>query len=121
MEAAKHIIYITNWHFNPETKNPFDDSLPNIGELLKKKSEEGKKSGFCTLGFNLVLAMIQSSVLRVMSIARAALRVGGMWVSLYLNLLEHMYPATEGALPWAVILIDNAAASPERACLPKNA
>ncbi|KAL0024770.1 hypothetical protein WJX79_004892 [Trebouxia sp. C0005] len=41
METAKHIIYITNWHFNPETKNPFDESLPNIGELLKRKSEEG--------------------------------------------------------------------------------
>lgn len=41
MENAQHIIYITNWHFNPETKNPFDESLPNIGELLKKKSEQG--------------------------------------------------------------------------------
>ena len=42
METAKHIIYITNWHFNPETKNPFDENLPNIGELLKRKSEEGR-------------------------------------------------------------------------------
>lgn len=42
METAKYIIYITNWHFNPETKNPFDESLPNIGELLKRKSKEGK-------------------------------------------------------------------------------
>lgn len=40
MENAQHIIYITNWHFNPETKNPFDESLPTIGELLKKKSEQ---------------------------------------------------------------------------------
>ena len=43
MENAKHMIYITNWHFNPETKNPFDESLPNIGELLKKKAEQGKQ------------------------------------------------------------------------------
>ncbi|KAL3155264.1 hypothetical protein ABBQ32_013195 [Trebouxia sp. C0010 RCD-2024] len=41
MENAQHIIYITNWHFNPETKNPFDESLPTIGELLKKKSKQG--------------------------------------------------------------------------------
>ncbi len=47
METAKHIIYITNWHFNPETKNPFDESLPNIGELLKRKSEEGTPSRCC--------------------------------------------------------------------------
>lgn len=44
MENAQHIIYITNWHFNPETKNPFDESLPTIGELLKKKSEQGEQS-----------------------------------------------------------------------------
>lgn len=44
MENAQHIIYITNWHFNPETKNPFDESLPTIGELLKKKSKQGELS-----------------------------------------------------------------------------
>ena len=41
MENAQQIIYIINWHFNPETKNPFDEGLPNIGELLKRKSEQG--------------------------------------------------------------------------------
>ena len=41
MENAQHLIYITNWHFNPETKNPFDESLPTIGELLKEKSGQG--------------------------------------------------------------------------------
>ena len=42
MDTAQHLIYITNWHFNPETKNPFDESLPNLGELLKRKSKEGQ-------------------------------------------------------------------------------
>lgn len=41
MENAQHLIYITNWHFNPDTRNPFDESLPTIGELLKKKSGQG--------------------------------------------------------------------------------
>ena len=44
MDTAKHLIYITNWHFNPETNNPFDESLPNLGELLKRKAQEGQSA-----------------------------------------------------------------------------
>ncbi len=58
MEAAKFIIYITNWHFNPETKNPFDESLPNIGELLKRKSEEGALAALLLLVRPLLTHMV---------------------------------------------------------------
>ena len=102
METAKHIIYITNWHFNPETKNPFDDSLPNIGELLKKKSEEGKSSSHqCRSCFGDDRTII----------VRAAAHAGGcMRVSMHMDFLECVCLIEQRVLSCTMMLPDQAQA-----------
>ena len=41
MKAARHLIYIANWHFTPEQDNPYEEGSLSIGELLKMKASEG--------------------------------------------------------------------------------
>ncbi|KAK9797766.1 hypothetical protein WJX73_008737 [Symbiochloris irregularis] len=41
IENAKHLVYVANWHFQPEVVNPLYPEGGSIGELFKRKAAQG--------------------------------------------------------------------------------
>ena len=44
LEGARHLIYIYSWSFGPEEMaSPPDGRGPTVGEILKRKADEGER------------------------------------------------------------------------------